>query len=70
MRGILTTIIITVILVSLFELLLPGGNIKKVAASVMGIIAMAIILSPIATYFQQSTNETPRVYLFSERRDE
>lgn len=48
MSGVLATIIITVILVSTCELLLPNGNIKKIALNVMGIIVVAIIISSMA----------------------
>lgn len=48
----LATIIIAVVLMSLFELILPGGNTKKVALSVMSIIVIGIIISPVVAYLQ------------------
>ena len=68
MRGILATIIITVVITSIFEMLLPSGNIKKVALSVMGIIVIAIILSPIVSFISQlkTKNSAQPVYNFYE----
>lgn len=50
MGGILATIIITVMVISMAEMLLPKGNIEKIAVSVMGIIVVAIIIAPVVEF--------------------
>lgn len=70
MRGTLGTIIICAVLMSLFELLLPGKNIKKVASSVIGIIVLAIIISPIIGFFSPGDQSfLPKTYTFEQRRE-
>lgn len=67
MSGILATTIITVILVSLFEFLLPSSNIKKVAMSIIGVIFAAIIISPVVAFISSlKTAEAKPVYNFYE----
>lgn len=46
MKGYLLSIVLGVVMLSLLELLLPEGEIKKAALTVMGLIAVTMMLYP------------------------
>lgn len=51
MSEALKTLMVTVIILSGIELLIPEGNIKKTTESVMGMVTAAIVITEIVRLF-------------------